>query len=103
MFELSTISLADLLGLLTPFTRAVLALSALLILWEVGIVLGALIGTLREGNRRSLNGTVNLRPVPSDLLDENEINELPRLPIPSRSHQPRRMAGLSFLPEFPRR
>ena len=38
-----------------------------------------------------------MRPGPSDLVDENEFNELPGLPITSRSHQPRRVRfSLSF-------
>ena len=38
------------------------------------------------------SGIVNLSRIAADSVDANEFNELPRLPIPSRSHQSRRLA-----------
>jgi hypothetical protein len=56
MVDPSTISLADLLGSLSSLTGAILAVGTLLVLWELAILLGALIGSLKDGSRKPDRG-----------------------------------------------
>lgn len=48
-------------------------------------------------------GTVKLRQLLADWPDEHDDTELPRIPIPSRDHQPRGLALAPVLSEFSRR
>lgn len=48
MFDPGSIHLADLLGLLSPFAVVILAGVALLVLCELAILLGVLIGNLKR-------------------------------------------------------
>ena len=60
MLDPGSIPLADLLGLLDSFTVLVLVGAALLVLWELAILLGVLIGNLKNRNREPDRGQVNI-------------------------------------------
>ena len=47
------------------------------------------------------SGTVNLSRSLADWVDEHECAKLPRIPVPTRDHQPRRLALPSLLSELP--
>jgi hypothetical protein len=59
MLELSSIPLADLIASLKPLTGVFLVGAVLLILWELAVLLGALITTMHK--RESRDGTHGLR------------------------------------------
>jgi len=53
MLDPGILSLTDLLGSLDSFAVASLVVVALLVLWELAILLGALVGSWKEGDRRT--------------------------------------------------
>jgi len=55
-----SIPLADLLPTLNSFAVLILLGVAILVLWEMAIFLGALIGNLEDGNRGSRVGRIDL-------------------------------------------
>ena len=71
-------------------------------LWRAIDQDGDVIDILVQRYRNAHAGIVNLSRCQPDFADENEYEWLPRLPVPPRDRQPRRLVVPSILPELPR-